>query len=187
MRVTTSRYETNFWSTHVNNVRLAEPVRRPVRWQAGFSKSWGLSARVSFLPSPLFHFLALVPFLARRKQKIPFLGLSLLRNQTETLATQAIIILSLCNLFNVCKYLFFCKDCKKKNPLWSSEMPMQFSSYIIIYVFCSIPENVDFRTQAVKYQWSRQNNVLRRSCCFWSLRQQLWGQMIQVIKNFLSY
>ena len=40
-------------------------------------------------PFPLFHFLALVSFLARPKPRIPFLGLSLLRNQTETLATQA--------------------------------------------------------------------------------------------------
>ena len=38
---------------------------------------------------PQFHFLALVPFLARLKPKIPFLGLSLLQHQTETLATQA--------------------------------------------------------------------------------------------------
>ena len=36
-----------------------------------------------------FHFLALVSFLAGPKPRIPFLGLSLLRNQTETLATQA--------------------------------------------------------------------------------------------------
>ena len=35
-------------------------------------------------------FLALVSFLARSKPKVPFLGLSLLRNQTETLATQAL-------------------------------------------------------------------------------------------------
>ena len=34
---------------------------------------------------------ALVSFLARSKPKVPFLGLSLLRNQTETLATQATI------------------------------------------------------------------------------------------------
>ena len=40
-------------------------------------------------PSPHFHFLALVSFLARSKPRIPFLRLSLLRNQTETLATQA--------------------------------------------------------------------------------------------------
>ena len=36
-----------------------------------------------------FHFLALVSFLAWPKPRIPFLGLSMLRNQTETLATQA--------------------------------------------------------------------------------------------------
>ena len=40
-------------------------------------------------PSPHFHFLALVSFLARPNPRIPFLGLSLLRNQTETLVTQA--------------------------------------------------------------------------------------------------
>ena len=41
-------------------------------------------------PPPTFIFLALVSFIARPKPRIPFLGLSLLRNQTETLATQAI-------------------------------------------------------------------------------------------------
>ena len=35
------------------------------------------------------HFLALVSFLARPKPRISFLGLFLLRNSTETLATQA--------------------------------------------------------------------------------------------------
>ena len=40
-------------------------------------------------PSPHFHFLARVSFLARPKPRILFLGLSLLPNQTETLATQA--------------------------------------------------------------------------------------------------
>ena len=61
MRVTTSRYETNLWSTHINNVRLAEPIRRLVCWRAGFSKSRGLSAiKRSFLshypppPPPFF-------------------------------------------------------------------------------------------------------------------------------------
>ena len=39
-------------------------------------------------PSPHFHFLALVSFLARPKPRILFLGLSLLRNLRETLATQ---------------------------------------------------------------------------------------------------
>ena len=38
-------------------------------------------------------FLALVSFLARPKPKVPFLGLSSLRNQTETFATQATISL----------------------------------------------------------------------------------------------
>ena len=35
------------------------------------------------------HFLALVSFFALSKPKMPFLGLSLHRNQTETLTTQA--------------------------------------------------------------------------------------------------
>ena len=43
-------------------------------------------------PPPPLHLLALVSFLARPKPRIPFLGLSLLRNQTETLATQASVI-----------------------------------------------------------------------------------------------
>ena len=66
----TSQYETNLWSTHVNIVRLAEPIRRCVRWRTQVFPS----------PSPLFHFLALVSFLAQTKPKIPFLGLFLLRN-----------------------------------------------------------------------------------------------------------
>ena len=44
---------------------------------------------LSVLPRPLFHFSALVSFLEQPKPKIPFLCLSLLRNQTETLVTQA--------------------------------------------------------------------------------------------------
>ena len=40
-------------------------------------------------PSPHFHFLVLLSFLARPKPRIPFLGLSLLRNQRKTFATQA--------------------------------------------------------------------------------------------------
>ena len=47
---------------------------------------------VSKRASPHFHFLALVSFFAGPKPRIPFHGLSLLRNQTETLATQAIQI-----------------------------------------------------------------------------------------------
>ena len=41
------------------------------------------------LPPPPLHLLALVSFLARPKPRIPFLGLSLLRNQTETQGAQA--------------------------------------------------------------------------------------------------
>ena len=48
-----------------------------------------LQAFPSFPPSPHFHFLALVSFLARPKPRILFLGLSLLLNLTEMLATQA--------------------------------------------------------------------------------------------------
>ena len=85
------KYETNLWSTHVNIVRLAKPNRRPVCYRTGFSKSWGLSASVSFLPLPLppFHFSTLDLFLVRLKPKILFLSLVLLWNQTETFATQA--------------------------------------------------------------------------------------------------
>ena len=38
------------------------------------------------------NFLALVSFLARSEPKVPFLGLSLLRNQTETLARLALVL-----------------------------------------------------------------------------------------------
>ena len=43
---------------------------------------------------PHFHFVALVSFLALPKPRIPFLCLSLLRNQAETLATQARFLVS---------------------------------------------------------------------------------------------
>ena len=58
---------------------------------AGFqNRGVCLQAFPSFPSSfPHFHFLALVSFLARPKPRIPFHGLSLLRNQTEMLATQA--------------------------------------------------------------------------------------------------
>ena len=50
----TSQYETNLWSTHVNIVRLAEPIRRCVRWR---TRGVRLQAFPSFpSPSPLFHF-----------------------------------------------------------------------------------------------------------------------------------
>ena len=45
-------------------------------------------------------FFALVSFLARPKTQIPLLGLSLFRNQTETLAMQANNLLSTCRAFD---------------------------------------------------------------------------------------
>ena len=48
----------------------------------------GENFSVLSLPHPLFHFLALVSFLAQPKPKIPLLGLSLLRKLPETHATQ---------------------------------------------------------------------------------------------------
>ena len=88
-----------------------------------FSKSRGLSASVSFLPSPPplphFHFLALVSFLARPKPRIPFLGLSLFRKQTETLATQANYILA--DIFQGLKMLLAICNNTKENLLWEPE------------------------------------------------------------------
>ena len=57
-----------------------------------FSKSRGLSESDSFLPLPslLFHFLALVSFLPRPKERPRNSNGILHRNQTETYATQAI-------------------------------------------------------------------------------------------------
>ena len=71
---------------------------RGTRVKMAQAKEWGGGEEemneTFFLPLPLFHFLALVSFLARPKPRIlflaSFLGLFLLRNQTETLATQAI-------------------------------------------------------------------------------------------------
>ena len=47
------------------------------------------SVVVLVVASSLFHFLAVVPFPAWPKPKIQILGLSMLRNQSETLAIQA--------------------------------------------------------------------------------------------------
>ena len=45
------RYETNLWSTHVNIVRPAEPIRRCVRWRTRVFKIEGFVCK-RFLPSP---------------------------------------------------------------------------------------------------------------------------------------
>ena len=47
----TSQYETNLWSTNVNIVRLAEPIRRCVRWRTQVFKIEGFVCK-RFLPSP---------------------------------------------------------------------------------------------------------------------------------------
>ena len=67
-------YETNFWSTHVNIVRLAEPIRRCVRWRTQVFKIEGFVCKrfLPFFPTPsprfyLRHFL--------RGLWLPFLGL----------------------------------------------------------------------------------------------------------------
>ena len=64
----------------------------------------GKERKEGYLPSPSppssFIFLVLVSFLARSKPKIPFHSLFLLRNQTETLATQATLSLEEGTLFS---------------------------------------------------------------------------------------
>ena len=76
------------------------PARRPLACVASVSVRFGSKERgtrvkhrakngLSKIAGRGFHFLALVSFLARPNPRIPFPGLSLLRNQTETLATQA--------------------------------------------------------------------------------------------------
>ena len=47
----TFQYETNLWSTHVNIVRLAESIRRCVRWRTQVFKIEGFVGK-RFLPSP---------------------------------------------------------------------------------------------------------------------------------------
>ena len=84
----TSQYETNLWSTHDNTVRQAEPISRCFAGERRFSKSRGLSASVSFLPLPLPPLSFFGSHFISRAAKT---GLSLLRNQMETLSsTQAI-------------------------------------------------------------------------------------------------
>ena len=112
--IPSSQYETNLWLTHVNIVRLAEPIRRCVHWRTQIFKIEGFVCKC-FLPSlpppPTFIFLALVSFLAWSKPRIQFLSLSLLRNQTETLATQAKfqvtwMIEGFIDVWNFLKYFF---------------------------------------------------------------------------------
>ena len=73
-------------SVSVRFRRKERGTRVKDRKKSAGSKRGGRGVRVKVR---VFHFLALVSFLARSKPKVPFLGISLLRNQTETLATQA--------------------------------------------------------------------------------------------------
>ena len=77
-----------FYGSRERGTRVKVRAKNGASKRAG--RGWGRKEGPSFpFPSPHFHFLAFVSFLARPKPRIPFLGLSLLRNQTETLATQA--------------------------------------------------------------------------------------------------
>ena len=73
-----------------NTTRLKQTA---VAWKFGTQVQVSLPSQrfcaVSERESKTVRRLAVVPFLARPKPKIPFLGLSFLQNQTETLATQA--------------------------------------------------------------------------------------------------
>ena len=77
---------------------------------------------------PSFIFLPLVSFLVRPKPRISFLGLYLLRNSTETLATQAKSALSLC----------FCSGMIQKWPIWTEaglwfiKMMLMVNSLLVI-------------------------------------------------------
>ena len=79
-----------FWSKE-QPTRVKDQAKNGVskRAERGWGRKEGIKqAFPSFpfpFPSPLFHFLALIPFFMRPKLKIPFPGLSLLRNQTESL------------------------------------------------------------------------------------------------------
>ena len=63
-------------------MRVTDQVKNGVSKRVG---GGGGGRKVSF-PSPLFHFLDLIPFLAWPKPKIRFLALSLLGKQMEMLA-----------------------------------------------------------------------------------------------------
>ena len=63
--IPSSQYETNLWSTHVNIVRLAEPIRRCVRWRTQGFKIEGLVCKRFLLsppPPPTFIFWLLFHF-----------------------------------------------------------------------------------------------------------------------------
>ena len=63
--IPSSQYETNLWSTHVNIVRLTEPIRRCVRWRTQVFKIEGFVCKRFLLsppPPPTFIFWLLFHF-----------------------------------------------------------------------------------------------------------------------------
>ena len=67
----TSQYETNLWSTHVNIVRLAEPIRHCIRWRMQVFKIEGFVCK-HFLPfSPSFIFWFSFNFSRDQNRKSP--------------------------------------------------------------------------------------------------------------------
>ena len=105
--IPSSQYETNLWSTHVNIVRLTEPIRRCVCWRTQVFKIEGF-VRKRFLPSPpppptfifwlLFHFSrgqnresrsSVFLYCETKRKRFLRRLRSLFLNRTETLATQA--------------------------------------------------------------------------------------------------
>ena len=88
------------------------------------SKERGARVKERLINGTLFHFLALVIFLTWSKPKIPFLGLSLLRNQTKTLATQASSsVVYYCDrktsLHNTCYFFMFSRQAKTHSAKWA--------------------------------------------------------------------
>ena len=89
-------------------------------------------------PSPHFHFFALVSFLARPKPRIPFLCLSLLRNQTETLATQTIW-----SLKTRCKHKFVWES--KYSPFVQLKL-LNFDPFCVIKLYKLMNDRSQFNS-----------------------------------------
>ena len=70
--------------------RVQDRAKNGASKRAG--RGWGIKEGRRSPPPPSFIFWLFVSFLARPKPRIPFLGLSLLQNQTETLGMQVSVI-----------------------------------------------------------------------------------------------
>ena len=83
-----------FWSKE-RGTRIEDRAKNGASKRAG--KWWGRKEGNFPSPSPLFHLLDLVPFFARTNRKMFLLVVPcfffLLRNHTETIATQGIILM----------------------------------------------------------------------------------------------